>query len=116
MPTLFLKCRKCGVEFPTPIGVTDAGLQGSIIISGLTHRCPNCGVEDQYYTTDYFVHKKEAEAAGAGSTATISGDKEADEKTQRESQADRLAGFAVEGEPRSKTDGPPPAGDSPPGG
>jgi DNA-directed RNA polymerase subunit RPC12/RpoP len=115
MPTLFLKCRSCGKEFPTPIGVTDPKLQGSLIISGLKHRCPHCNAEDRYSTLDYFIHKTEAGAAADGSAATIGGDQEQNEKTQTGTQTGRLAGYAVEGAPPSKTEAAPPAGSNPPG-
>jgi hypothetical protein len=117
MPTLFLKCRSCGEEFPTPIALTDAGRQGMILITGMNHRCPKCGVEDQFSTADYFVPKKAPELDGKESPATIDGDEQADEKAELESEATRLAGLGVEGASQSKkSEGPPPAGDTPAGG
>jgi hypothetical protein len=71
MPTLFLRCGTCRVEFPTPIAVTTADFQGKLLISGLTHRCPKCGAQDQFFTADYFVHPEEAEAATRDATATV---------------------------------------------
>jgi hypothetical protein len=54
MPTLFVKCRACGQEFPTPIGESEPGHSG-VIISGLSLRCPKCAAEDQYSTADFHV-------------------------------------------------------------
>jgi hypothetical protein len=115
MPTLFVKCRKCGAEFPTPIGVTDPKFQGNLLISGLQHRCPSCHAESEYSTADYFIHRREADAAAKGAPATIAGDLEKNEQTQTGTQAGRLGGFAVEGASPSKSEPPPPAGGTPPG-
>lgn len=55
MPTLFVKCRACGTDFPTRIGEPKTGVPGGVIISGLKLRCPKCGKEDQYSTQDFHV-------------------------------------------------------------
>jgi hypothetical protein len=55
MPTLFLKCRTCAVDFPTPIAVTDGSVHGQLMISGMEHVCPSCGARDKFFTADYFI-------------------------------------------------------------
>jgi DNA-directed RNA polymerase subunit RPC12/RpoP len=52
VPTLFVKCRACGKEFPTPIGEPKADPSG-VIISGLKLRCPKCGHVAQYSTSEF---------------------------------------------------------------
>jgi hypothetical protein len=54
VPTLFVKCRACGEEFPTPIGEPESGPSG-VIISGLSLRCPRCNREDTYSTRDFHI-------------------------------------------------------------
>lgn len=54
MPTLFVRCRACGTEFPTRLAV-GAEEQRTLVVSGLSQRCPACGVEELYYTKDVFA-------------------------------------------------------------
>jgi hypothetical protein len=108
MPTLFLKCRKCGAEFPTPIALTEEGHRGSFMISGMSHTCPACGVVDEFYTADYFVHAQEAEDAAKGGVAVMSGDQAIVAKTELDSMVGRLAAYGVEGGPERATAPPTP--------
>jgi hypothetical protein len=134
MPTLFLKCRSCAVEFPTPIALTSESIQANILISGLEHACPACGARDQFFTADYFLPKEgapistEAPAPAAvsdhlptieavsvpiaASTATIGGDLVADGNTELQSMAGRLAAYGVRGGPGSPMEGSAPPHDS----
>jgi|SRR5580658_10019130 DNA-directed RNA polymerase subunit RPC12/RpoP len=138
MPTLFLKCRTCGTEFPTPIALTNESFQGNVLISGLEHACPACGSRDQFFTADYFLPKSgmaisneapaptpvgvAATATGSlpietpapleAATATIGGDPTADEKTQLDTMAGRLAGYGIRAGPGNPTEAPLPPHDS----
>jgi hypothetical protein len=136
MPTLFLTCRKCGLEFPTPIAVANEGTQATVMISGLEHVCPSCGAKDQFFTGDYHLPKQglkvpvEAHTQIDGSTpgvvppsverpslvepsvAMIGGDQQADEKIELQTIAGRLAGYGVQGGPGRSMEGPAPPYDS----
>lgn len=58
MPTLFVRCRACRTEFPTRLAVGDE--RGStLVVSGLSQRCPACGTEELYFTKDVFVPANE---------------------------------------------------------
>ncbi|MCI4327274.1 MAG: hypothetical protein L3K16_06545 [Thermoplasmata archaeon] len=96
MPTLYVTCHNCHTEFPTPIGVTDQGLSG-VLISGLTHKCPNCGEEAQYFTQDY--HVPTATSGRVESGADVAVKNEGDER-RAENQVDmvKLAGYGVKPE------------------
>jgi hypothetical protein len=106
MPTLFLRCRSCDAEFPTPIAVTEEGL-GGVMITGMLHRCPSCGEENDYSTHDYFIPTSASSANSAD--ATVGGDNAANEETERNAEVDRLSGFGVERDPPSGRRPLPPA-------
>jgi hypothetical protein len=55
MPSLFVKCEKCGEEFPSMIAVTSAQILQGLSINGLQHTCPKCGTVGQFFTKDYFI-------------------------------------------------------------
>lgn len=54
MPTLFVRCRVCRTEFPTRLAVGEED-RSTLVVSGLSQRCPSCGAEELYYTKDVFV-------------------------------------------------------------
>jgi DNA-directed RNA polymerase subunit RPC12/RpoP len=93
LPTLYLKCRKCAKEFPTPIGVTEAGLKG-VIISGLIHRCPHCGHEDQYNTHDYHLPEGLPDPAAA-ETKPLAADPKLENQAKKDAASEKLAGYGV---------------------
>ena len=89
MPSLFLKCRACGKGFPSRIGVTEEAIHG-VSMNGLTHRCPQCGQEDQYFTADYFVPKATEDAAGAEPESAAES-----HESSAQVQARKLSGYGV---------------------
>ena len=46
MPTLFVKCRACGQEIPTPVAEPTSGVAG-VMISSMRVRCPKCGHDER---------------------------------------------------------------------
>jgi hypothetical protein len=89
MPTLFLNCRECHREFPTPIGVAEDAM-GGFIISGMTHHCPFCRAESEYVTQDY--HMPVVPAAETAETPKVMPiDPSAQEATLEKVEADRFA-------------------------
>ena len=93
MPTLLVRCQKCGEEFPTPIGVTGTTLSG-VLISGLTHRCPHCGAEGQYFTQDYHVPTETAERPETRANVAVTAPSD---EVRAENQVDmvKVAGYGV---------------------
>jgi hypothetical protein len=88
MPTLFLTCRDCHREFPTPIGISEEAMTG-FIISGLTHHCPFCKAESEYVTQDYHLPKVAAREP-AESSKPLPIDMVAQESTFEKVEADRF--------------------------
>ena len=101
MPTLFLTCQSCHEEFPTPIGVTDPALTG-VIISGMPHRCPACGVEGRYSTQDYHVPRETLKEVEHEENRAIE-DRDHEVEAKQHVDTVRLAGYGVKPE-----NGPPP--------
>ena len=64
MPTLFVRCRACRTEFPTRLAVGEED-RSTLVVSGLSQRCPACGTEELYYTKDVFVPPAREPANGA---------------------------------------------------
>lgn len=93
MPTLFVKCRACGREFPTPIGEPDASSKG-VIISGLRLRCPNCGREDQYSTADFHTPRGTADPLAEGDVATDP-DLATEHEARQDGAQEKFAGYGV---------------------
>jgi hypothetical protein len=92
MPTLFVKCRKCDGDFPTPIGEAKAG-SGGVLISGLPLKCPKCGREDQYSTEDFHIPAAAAaEAEGNVAKESISNEHQAKKELEREKNAGYAGG------------------------
>jgi DNA-directed RNA polymerase subunit RPC12/RpoP len=54
MPTLFVKCRACNQEIPSPVAEPKGDPSG-VMISGLKIRCPKCGHEAEYSTADFHL-------------------------------------------------------------
>ncbi len=93
MPGLFLECRHCGQSFPSRIGVNDAALHG-VSMNGVTHRCPQCQHEDQYFTGDYFV----PDATGKRAQADAEREQQAPTESHQspaEVAARKLSGYGV---------------------
>jgi hypothetical protein len=93
MPTLYVKCRQCQKEFPTPIAVTEGGLH-DVLITGHTHVCPECGHADQYFTQDYHVPSELVDQLKAPASP-LNEDQAAAAATQTEVTASKLAGYSV---------------------
>jgi ribosomal protein S27E len=93
VPTLFVRCRSCGQEIPTPVAEPVGGARG-VMITGLKVRCPKCGQENLYSTGDFHL------PAGAGGAAADGG-APADENLAREHEGKlegaqvKLAGFGI---------------------
>jgi hypothetical protein len=88
MPLLLLNCRHCGEEFPSGIGVNEAALHG-VTMAGLHHRCPHCGVEEEYYTNDYHaaVVPTVPEPSAPGESTAAHG--------EHREEANKMAAFGV---------------------
>ena len=93
MPTLFVKCRSCGNEFPTPIGEPKTGSSG-VIITGLRLGCPKCGHEDTYSTADFHVPAETA-GAPAGSRDKAEEDLATEHKAKQSGAQEKYAGLGV---------------------
>ncbi|MGI0129061.1 MAG: hypothetical protein ACREDE_09585 [Thermoplasmata archaeon] len=86
MPTLFVRCKSCGTEFPTPIGEPEKGRSGAII-TGLSLHCPHCRREDVYSTADFHLPRiVDGPPEGRGA--------EAEENLSTEAEAKRRAKLA----------------------
>jgi DNA-directed RNA polymerase subunit RPC12/RpoP len=93
MPTLFVKCRACGQEFPTPVAEPSTGAAG-VMISGLQLRCPKCGHPDQYSTADFHVAPGSGgPPSGGGGTAQENLTSEHEAKV--EGAQEKLSGYGV---------------------
>lgn len=55
MPSLFVKCEKCGEEFPSKIAVSTPQILQGLSLNGLDHTCPKCGTVGVFFTKDYFI-------------------------------------------------------------
>jgi DNA-directed RNA polymerase subunit RPC12/RpoP len=93
MPTLFLKCRHCGEEFPSPIAVTEAGLH-DVMITGMTQACPHCGQADQYNTQDFHVPSELVDQVSPP-TSPLKTDPAGVASAQTSAVAGKLAGYSV---------------------
>ncbi len=93
MPTLFVKCKQCGTEFPTPMGETNPGLSG-LLISGLRLRCTACGTEDDYSTLDFHVSADMPDSS-VGSSDPAQADLTAEHTAKLAAAQEKAAGFGV---------------------
>ncbi len=90
MPTLFVKCRACGFDFPTGLGESETGPKG-LIISSLRLRCPKCRKEEEYTTKDFHIPAGEPDVVReqkvAGTVPVPSRDHEAKKRISRRDTA-----------------------------
>ncbi|MCI4341106.1 MAG: hypothetical protein L3K11_01840 [Thermoplasmata archaeon] len=88
MPSLMLDCRHCGEEFPSGIGVNESALHG-VTMAGLHHRCPHCGVDEEYYTNDYHLAAAltEGEPAPPEETTAV--------RAEHREEANKMAAYGV---------------------
>jgi len=93
VPTLFVKCEACGGEFPTPIGQPEGAATG-IIISGLRLRCPKCGQERAYDTSDFHFPRVKG-GPPPGNQAEAEENIQGEDRAMAEEPATRLAGAVV---------------------
>ena len=93
VPTLFVKCRKCGSEFATPIGEPKTGASG-VIISGLQLRCPECGHDDQYSTADFHV-PADSKGPPSGGRGSAQEDRSTEHEAKQDAAQEKLAGYGV---------------------
>lgn len=93
MPTLFVKCRACGHDFPTRVGEPETGPSG-VIVSGLRLRCPKCGKEDQYSTADFHFPGGTA-SPPSGARATDESGGAAGHEAKQHAEQEKLAGYGV---------------------
>lgn len=93
MPTLFVKCRACGEEFPTPVAEPNTESAG-VMITGLRLRCPKCGHEDRYSTVDFHVPAG-TQGPPAGGGAIAQEDLTREHESKKEAAQEKLAGFGV---------------------
>jgi len=92
MPTLFVNCRKCGSEFPTPIGESKPGSSG-LIITGLELRCPKCGTADAYSTPDF--HLPAGTAGPGGGRDKAEEDLTSEHNAKEEARQEKYAGLGI---------------------
>jgi rubredoxin len=93
VPTLFVKCRTCGHEFPTPIGESATGRSG-VIISGLVLRCPKCGADHPYSTSDFHIPSG-ISGPPSGGRNTAEPDLAGEHEAKQEASQEKLAGYGV---------------------
>jgi hypothetical protein len=92
-PTLFVKCRACSTDFPTPIGEPEAGPSG-VIISGLSLRCSQCHREDTYTTRDFHVPAI-SDGPPEGRRDEAEENRKAENQAKKAGIEERLAGAGV---------------------
>jgi hypothetical protein len=93
VPTLFVKCKTCATDFPSPIGETETGHLG-LIISGLRLHCPKCGADDQFSTADFHMPMP-SDGPGAAPSATAVEDIHHEHAAKQEAVQAKLAGLAI---------------------
>jgi len=93
VPTLFVKCKSCGTEFPSPIGATGTGDRG-LIISGLELHCPACKAAAQYSTAEFHIPAA-TEASPAGDRSVAVEDIHHEHVAKEEAVQAKLVGLGV---------------------
>jgi ribosomal protein S27E len=93
VPTLFVKCRGCGHEIPTPVAEPKTGADG-VMISGLRVRCPDCGRDDQYSTADFHVPPV-VQGSASGGRVTAHEDLDSEHKAKEKGEQQKLAGLGI---------------------
>jgi hypothetical protein len=105
MPTLFVECRACHQEIPTPIAEPNQGPSG-VMISSLRVHCPKCGQDGEYSTADFHVPAG-TEGPAPGGRVTAHEDLASEHAAQLEGAQEKLAGLGVvQPESRSTHEGP----------
>jgi ribosomal protein S27E len=93
MPTLFVACRSCGHEIPTPIAEPKTGAR-EVMITGLRIKCPDCGREDQYSTSDFHNPLGVNDPPG-GDRVTAEEDLQSEHAAKRKGEQEKLAGLGI---------------------
>jgi ribosomal protein S27E len=93
VPTLFVKCRACGHEIPTPVAEPKTGESG-VMISGLRIRCPDCGHDDQYSTADFHLPSSDQGPPGGG-RALAQEDMANEHEAQQKGTQQKYAGLGI---------------------
>ncbi|MGA8536398.1 MAG: hypothetical protein WB789_03270 [Thermoplasmata archaeon] len=93
MPTLFVKCRACGQEIPTPVAEPTSGVAG-VMISSMRVRCPKCGHDDEYSTAD-FHQPSGTEGPVTGGRAVAQENLTNEPEATLEGAQEKLAGYGV---------------------
>jgi|GEM_PF-4773970 hypothetical protein len=93
MPTLFVKCEACQIEFPTPIGEANPGHSG-LIVSGLVLKCPKCGQQRAYDTADFHAPQVSGAPSTSGKGRAVE-NLENEQTTAGTEPANRMIGAAV---------------------
>jgi hypothetical protein len=91
MPTLFVACKSCGSEFPTPIGEREVGKSG-VIITDLPLKCSKCARESLYSTGDFHIPAAVANAPKGGTAVE---NLTAEHEAKQQARQERLAGTGV---------------------
>jgi hypothetical protein len=93
MPTLFVECRACHQEIPTPIAEPQVGPSG-VMISSLGVHCPKCGHVGEYSTADFHVPPGVA-VPTAEEQASVPEDLAAQHEAKLVGAQEKLAGLGV---------------------
>jgi hypothetical protein len=91
MPTLFVTCKSCGSEFPTPIGEREVGKSG-VIVTDLPLNCPKCSRGNLYSTGDFHIPPGVPNATKGGTAVE---DLTAEHAAKQKGRQERLAGTGV---------------------
>ena len=93
VPTLFVKCRACGHEIPTPVAEPKTGAEG-VKITGLRIKCPDCGHDARYSTPDFHVLPS-GKSPPAGSPVASQGDLAGEHEAKKKAEQEKLAGLGI---------------------
>jgi ribosomal protein S27E len=93
MPTLFVKCRGCGHEIPTPVAEPKTGADG-VLITALRIKCPDCGRDDQYSTADFHTPTVAKGTPGGGQN-TAQENRAGEHEAKKKGEQEKLAGYGI---------------------
>jgi hypothetical protein len=93
VPTLFVKCKGCNSEFPTPIGEPKSD-ETEVIISNLKLRCAKCGHEAEYSTADFHIPANAGGPPAGGGEVAVE-DLTTEHNAKEMSSQQKLAGYGV---------------------
>ena len=93
MPTLFVACRSCGREIPTPVAEPKTGAKG-VMITSLRIKCPKCGHDDQYSTSDFHAPPSGKDPP-AGDLVKAEEDQESEHEAKKKGEQEKLAGLGI---------------------